>query len=87
MGYIKEMKKQSSSEDVRSSGRISNVAIKIRDDPEFANLDEAEQSFCQKVTIFPKQYLEIKSKMIEIHESNESVEDAFIKQKSGDRES
>lgn len=77
-GYIKDMKK-TPSEDVRSSGWISNVNIKIWDDPEFANLNELEQSFCQKVTIFPKQFLEIKNKMIEIHESNESVEESFIK--------
>lgn len=43
--FIKESKK-ANSDDVRSSSRISNVNIKIKDDPEFSLLNEAEQIFC-----------------------------------------
>lgn len=39
--FIKESKK-TNSDDVRSSSRISNVNIKIKDDPEFCLLNEAE---------------------------------------------
>lgn len=77
----KHIRESSKSKEVgeRLSSRIPNIKSKIAESKEFANLNEAEKEFCIQVSLFPKDYLEIKKRMVSSHARNAANIEKIVK--------